>query len=68
MLAIAPRGDQGETTNAGTRNPRKPSLPKAASAAGMGAPMGGTCSKKPPHSSKLITSAVLGQFGLEVTA
>jgi putative hydrolase of the HAD superfamily len=37
--------------HAGVRKPRKPSLPSAASAVGIGAVFGGTWSKKPPHSS-----------------
>ena len=35
---------------------------------GMGAAVGATCSKKPHHSSKLITSSVCFQFALCVTA
>ena len=64
-----PRGIHGETTNVGTRNPRRPSWwPAAWSAGGMGAAGGGTWSKKPPHSSYVITSTVCGQLGLVTTA
>src|SRR3954469_12348875 len=67
--ATNPRLAIGEISRHGTRNPRKPSAsPAAALAGGIGAGGGGTCSKNPPHSSKLMTSSVRGHAGLFVTA
>src|SRR5581483_375346 len=59
----APRGANGEIRIVGTRKPRRWNAGWTS-----GARPGRTWSKKPPHSSKVITSSVDGQAGLVVTA
>jgi len=74
-----PPRENGETTSVGTRNPSPigPRMPAASELSGLavtyspvvpaGAVGGGTWSKKPPFSSKVMKSAVLSQTaGLEV--
>ena len=59
----------GATSMAGTRTPMLPSVsPAASEAGGMGARGGGTWSKKPPHSSKLMNSTVSCHSGERTTA
>ena len=53
----------GLASRRGTRKPRSECRRLTS-----GARWGGTCSKKPPHSSNVITSSVRGQSGLVVTA
>src|SRR5438477_183496 len=65
---VRPRRANGDTSSAGVRNPRRPSLPAARSASGSGPAVGGTWSKNPPHSSKLMNSTVRAHAGLCVTA
>src|SRR5450759_297250 len=62
-LATPPLRVHGETRRHGTRKPRS-----AYAGSTSGASEGGTWSKNPPHSSKVITRRVRGHAGDVVTA
>src|SRR5450759_5708195 len=57
-LATPPRRDHGDTRRHGTRKPRSAYVGSTS-----GASEGGTWSKNPPHSSKVITRRVRGHAG-----